>query len=330
MNSLIRAAEARKQVVCLVELKARFDEQRNIYWAQQLEKAGVHVVYGVLGLKTHTKLALVVRQESDGLRKYAHIGTGNYNLQTAKLYTDLGLFTCDTTITDEVVELFQYLTGRSLKTNYKHLLVAPMTMRKRFMELIHQEIAHHQAGRPAHIIAKMNSLEDRKVICELYKASCAGVPIDLIVRGFCCLRPGVDRLSENIRVISIIGRFLEHSRIFYFRNGAQDEIDGSFFIGSADWMYRNLSNRVELVVPVQDAVCREKLWKILSTSLEDQRQAWDLNPNGSYTQRQPATPQQIGTHAVLMKLAKDTTTINDPSNGTDRNGSGHYNYGHPR
>ncbi len=320
MNSLIRAAEARKQVVCLVELKARFDEQRNIYWAQQLEKAGVHVVYGVVGLKTHTKLALVVRQESEGLCQYAHIGTGNYNVQTAKLYTDLGLFTCDPAITDEVVELFHYLTGRSLKSDYENLLVAPMTMRKRFMQLIHREIAHHQAGRPAHIIGKMNSLEDRKVIGELYKASCAGVPIDLIVRGFCCLRPGVKGLSENIRVTSIIGRFLEHSRIFYFRDGAENETDGAFLIGSADWMYRNLSNRVELVVPVQAPECRRKLWQILKISLEDQRQAWDLDPSGTYTQRQPTSPQQVGTHDALMKLTKQAAVVSTPGSGTERIG----------
>jgi polyphosphate kinase len=305
MNSVIRAAEAGKQVVCLMELKARFDEQRNIFWAHQLERAGVHVVYGVIGLKTHTKLALVVRQEADALRCYTHIGTGNYNVQTARLYTDFGLFTCRPEVTSEVVELFHYLTGRSLKDDYRQLLVAPVNMRRRFMELIEQEIAHHEAGRPARVIAKFNSLEDRRIIDLLYRASQAGVRIDLIVRGFCCLKPGAAGLSENIRVTSIVGRFLEHSRVFYFRAGAENELDGRFYIGSADWMYRNLNSRVEVVVPVDDRACRQKLWHALDVLLTDQRQAWDMLPDGSYRQRQPADPAtQIGSHQVFMNLAR--------------------------
>jgi polyphosphate kinase len=308
INSLIRAAETNKQVVCLVELKARFDEQRNIYWAQKLEQVGIKVVYGVVGLKTHSKLALVVRQEADGLRCYTHIGTGNYNVQTSKLYTDLGLFTCKPSITGEVVELFHYLTGRSMKSDYKELLVAPMTMRGGFLEMIEQEMAHQVAGRPARIVVKINSLEDQRIMQALCRASQAGVPIDLIIRGFCCLRPGVKGLTENVRVMSVIGRFLEHSRIFYFRAGAQKEEDGRFFIGSADWMYRNLSNRVEVVAPIHDPLCRQKLWQVLNVLLNDRRHGWDLMPDGQYVQRQPQDPQhELGTHTTLMRLARRTT-----------------------
>ena len=303
MESLARAAEASKQVACLVELKARFDEQRNIYWAQQLEKAGVHVFYGMVGMKTHTKLAMVVRQETDGLRTYVHIGTGNYNVQTARIYTDFGLFTCRPSITDEVVELFHYLTGRSLKSDYRTLLVAPFNMRQEFTRLIENEIDNHQAGRPARIIAKMNSLEDKAVIRTLYKASRAGVPIDLIVRGFSCLRPGVPGMSENIRVISVVGRFLEHSRLFYFRSAAANPLDGRFFIGSADWMYRNLNNRLEVVTPVEDLTARQRLWQTIEILLSDMRQAWDMQPDGTYVQRRPRDPaREPGTHATLWRL----------------------------
>ena len=317
MDSLIRAAEQGKQVICLVELKARFDEQRNIYWAQHLEEAGVHVVYGVLGLKTHTKLTLIVRQEAEAMRCYTHIGTGNYNVQTARLYTDLGLFTCHPDITREVVELFHYLTGRSVKSNYEHLLVAPMNMRRRFISLIQCEIDHRLAGRPARIIAKMNSLEDRRIIHQLYEASRAGVSIDLIVRGFCCLRPGVEGLSENIRVRSIIGRFLEHSRIFYFRSGADSELGGQFLMGSADWMYRNLSNRVELVAPVFDPGCKQKLWENLQVLLADQRHCWDLNADGSYVQRTPTDRHPHGTHEALMELTRKSTDPGGDAENTD-------------
>jgi len=318
MKSLIRAAEAGKQVVCLVELKARFDEERNIFWAHALEKAGVHVVYGIVGLKTHTKAALVVRREGGKVRCYAHLGTGNYHSGTARLYDDVGLFTCRSEITDDVVELFHYLTGRSLKRTYRKLLIAPVNMKERFMELIDREIAHAQAGRTAHIIAKMNSLEEYDICQALYRASAAGVPVDLIVRGFCCLRPAAPGLSENIRVISVIGRFLEHSRIFYFRNAAEDGRDGEYYIGSADWMYRNLANRVEMITPVEHRPARLRLWEVLQTLLADQRQAWDMQSDGSYVQRRPAEPAQaaqgaapappapeaIGSHQVLMNLAK--------------------------
>ncbi len=312
---LIRAAEAGKQVVCLVEIKARFDEERNIRVAQMLEKAGVHVVYGIVGLKTHTKTSVVVRHESDGMRVYAHIGTGNYNSKTAQLYTDLGLFTCRPEITGELVELFHFLTGRSLKRDFKHLLVAPINMRRRFEEMIDREIAHCEAwkargGDPddpdrPRIIAKMNSFEDRTMCQKIYEASCAGVRVQLIVRGFCCLRPGVPGMSENVTVSSVIGRFLEHSRIYYFHNGGA----GEYYIGSADWMYRNLNNRVECVAPIVDPVLRARLRQILDVMLDDQRSAWDMQPDGSYIQRRPTDPTTPGTHERLIQLTAKSTDV---------------------
>ena len=306
---LIRAAEAGKQVVCLVELKARFDEQQNIILARALEKAGVHVVYGILGLKTHTKTTLVVRREPDGVRCYAHIGTGNYHIQTARLYVDLGLLTCRPELTGEMGRLFNYLTGRSGRQDYETLLIAPVSMKKRFLGMIRREADHHRAGRPAHIIAVMNSLEDRDVCNALYKASCAGVPVDLVVRGFCVLRPGVAGLSENIRVTSIIGRFLEHSRIFYFRNAAGDALGGDFFIGSGDWMHRNLEDRVECTTPIETMQLRRRIWQILQIYLADQRSAWDMQPDGSYIQRRPADDAgpdaKIGSHQALINVTRN-------------------------
>lgn len=287
--ALIRAAEMGKQVAVLVEIKARFDEQRNLELAQKLEKAGVHVVYGLVGLKTHCKMAMVVREEPDGLRTYCHIGTGNYNPRTAGLYTDLGLFTCNPLITNDAIELFHYLTGRSLKRDYRKLLVAPVNMRERFMVRIRREIEHARAGRPALIQAKMNQLQDPKIIQSLYDASQAGVKVDLIVRGFCTLRPGVPGLSENIRVISILGRFLEHSRIYYFLNdGDMDE----YLIGSADWMNRNLDYRVEAIVPVEDPALRGTLREILDTCLNDYAHAWELQPDGKWKRR--VNPKETG------------------------------------
>jgi polyphosphate kinase len=236
-----------------------------------------------------------------------HLGTGNYHPITSKLYTDLGLFTCDPDIAHDAIELFHYLTGRSLKRDYRKLLVAPVNMKDRFLALIEREIEHQKAGRHARIIAKMNSLEDRKVCRALYRASQAGVSIDLIVRGFCTLRPGVPGMSENIRVQSVIGRYLEHSRIFYFRNGAGGELDGEFFIGSADWMYRNLSARVEAIAPVQQRPLRQRLWEILQIMLSDRRSAWDMHPDGSYTQRVPRdASEEMGTQQTLMALAKQS------------------------
>ncbi len=306
IRNLIRAAEMGKQVVCLVELKARFDEERNIYWAQALENAGVHVVYGIVGLKTHAKTTLVVRQEADGLRCYAHIGTGNYNVSTSRFYTDLGLLTAREELTAELVEFFHYLTGRSLKNDYKHLLVAPINMFSRFKSMIERETEHAKAGKPAHIIAKMNNLEENDISLLLYKSSQAGVSTEMIVRGFCCLRPGVKGMSEKLKVVSTIGRFLEHSRIFYFRNGAADPIDGEFFIGSADWMYRNLHARVECVVPVLDRALKEKIWEILQSYLKDQRQTWDMNSDGNYTQRKGS---DVGVQQTLMNIAKQKSVM---------------------
>jgi polyphosphate kinase len=312
VRTLVRAAERYKQVVCLVEIKARFDEERNILLADSMEKAGAHVVYGIVGLKTHCKAALVVRQDPDGIRCYVHLGTGNYHAQTARLYTDLGLLTCDAQITRDVVELFHYLTGRSGQREYRKLLVAPVTMREHFMEMIQREVEHHRAGRPAAIIAKMNALEERKIISALYSASQEGLGIDLVVRGFCTLRPGVPGLSENIRVSSVIGRFLEHSRIYYFRNGAIDPLDGQFFIGSADWMYRNLLARVETIVPIENRPLKEKLWTVLQTLLSDHRQAWDLQPDGTYIQRTPPPgSNDPGTHETLMALARKEAAYAD-------------------
>ncbi len=300
LQSLVRAAEFGKQVVVLIELKARFDEERNIQWAQLLERAGAHVVYGILGLKTHAKLALVIRKEKEEFQTYAHIGTGNYHPVTAKLYTDLGLFTARPEITAEVVDVFHYLTGRSLKSDYSTLLVAPINLKKRFLDLIAEEIQAAKLKKPSGIIIKCNSLEDRDCIEALYAASAAGVPVQLIVRGFCCLRPQVSGLSENIDVISLIGPFLEHSRIFYFRGGQDRELDGHFFIGSPDWMSRNLLGRVEVVTPIFDATNREKLWKVLQTNLQDQRLVWDMKANGDYILREPSDPQVLGSHDSLV------------------------------
>ena len=310
---LIRAAEEGKQVVVLVELKARFDEERNVELARRLEKAGIHVVYGVIGLKTHTKTSLIVRQESDGLRTYAHIGTGNYNSKTANLYTDLGLFTCDPRLTGDLVQLFHFLTGRSIQKDFKHLLIAPTNMRRRFTAMIDREIVHAQAMRERgedslaeggpRIIAKMNSLEDRMLCHKLYEASDAGVRVDLIVRGFCCLRPGVPGLSENIRVTSVIGRFLEHSRIYHFHNAGKPE----YYTGSADWMYRNLNNRVECITPIYDLAHQRRLHEILEIMFADDRQTWVMQHDGTYTQRQPQddrAPGALGTHRTLMDLTR--------------------------
>ncbi len=306
IESMIRAAENGKQVACLVELRARFDEDRNVNFARKLEKAGVHVAYGVLGYKTHCKTALVVRKERQGLRCYAHIGTGNYHPKTAKLYTDVGLFTCDPIITADLVNLFNYLTGLSATQSYAQLLVAPFNMRRRFVEMIERETVFARRGLPARITAKLNSLEDTELVEKLYAASQAGVRITLIVRGFCCLRPGVPGLSENISVFSVVGRFLEHSRIFHFAAGQEDPLDGDWFLGSADWMYRNLNTRVECAVPVKHPEACRRLNRILEVAMLDHRHSWELRPDGSYTQRLPdgsvsrGSPHWQGTFAALM------------------------------
>lgn len=302
---LIRAAELGKQVVVLIELKARFDEERNIHWAQELENAGVHVVYGVVGLKTHAKVALIIRQEQEVVRCYSHLGTGNYHKDTAKLYTDIGYFTCKPEFTDDVVELFHFLTGRSLKRNYRKLLVAPINMKDSLVQMIQREAECARTGRPARIVVKCNSLEDASVGRALYEASRAGVRIDLIVRGFCCLRPRVPGMSENIRVISIIGRFLEHSRVFFFQNGHDDHLDGDFLIGSADLMYRNLLARIETLVPIEESALKKRLWELFEIALSDRRQAWEMQPDGTYIQRVPSDPAvDVGTHCKLMELTR--------------------------
>jgi len=309
IENLVRAAENGKQVACLVELRARFDEGRNVRFARQLEKAGVHVAYGVAGLKTHCKTSLVVRKERQGLRCYAHFGTGNYHPKTAQLYTDIGILTSDPDVTHDLVNLFNFLTGLVATQSYGSLLVAPFNMRAKFNAMIDREMEFARRGKPARIIAKMNSLEDRDITERLYAASQAGVHVTLIVRGFCCLRPGVPGLSDNIRVISVVGRFLEHSRMFHFASGQEDPVDGEWFIASADWMYRNLSNRVEVGVPVHDRTARERLNRIINVHLADQRCAWDLTPGGSYTRRVPSnlvtpdSPEAAGTFETLMRDA---------------------------
>ena len=279
VQALMKASEKGKQVAVLVELKARFDEESNIEWARRLERAGVHVVYGLIGLKTHCKLALVVRREAESLRRYVHVGTGNYNPATARIYTDLGLFTADEQIGADASELFNYLTGFSKQTEYRRLLVAPVNLRERVTALIEREVEHHKNGRPARIVAKINSLTDTKLIRVLYEASQDGVPIDLLVRGVCTLRPGVPGLSDTITVTSIVGRFLEHSRIFYFLNGGEEEV----YIGSADWMQRNLDRRVELLAPIRDLQLRKHLKEeVLDVCLRDNVKARRLLPDGSY------------------------------------------------
>jgi polyphosphate kinase len=279
VKSLINAVERGKQVAALVELKARFDEESNIEWARRLEQAGVHVVYGMVGLKTHCKLTLVVRREGKELQRYVHLGTGNYNPTTSRIYTDLAIFTADEEIATDATNLFNSLTGFSEFEDYNSLLVAPLNLRKRTLKLIQRETAHAKAGRPARIIAKINSLTDLALIRALYNASEAGVSIDLIVRGICMLRPGIPEVSSNIRVRSIVGRFLEHSRLFYFGNNGKDEV----FIGSADWMYRNLSRRVEVMVPIKDPRLRHYLKDtVLAAYLKDTVNARELLADGSY------------------------------------------------
>jgi polyphosphate kinase len=279
VKSLIKASRNGKQVAALVELKARFDEENNIEWARRLESEGVHVIYGMRGLKTHSKVALIVRSENNELRRYVHIATGNYNQTTSKIYTDLGLITADPEIGEDVTDLFNFLTGYSFQTEYLQLLVAPINLREQMLEFINRETKHKLDGKVGRIIVKINSLTDEEIVTALYRASQAGVKIDLIVRGICVLRPQIEGLSENIRVVSIVGRFLEHSRIFYFANGGDEEI----YIGSADWMQRNLDRRVEAAVPINDKKLKRYLKeKILEVYLQDNVNARVLNADGNY------------------------------------------------
>ncbi len=276
--SLAQAAENGKQVSVLVELKARFDEENNIVWAKKLEKAGCHVIYGLVGLKTHSKIALVVRREEDGIRRYVHLGTGNYNDSTAKLYTDCGIFTCSEAIGEDATAVFNMLSGYSEPLSWNRLVVAPIWLRKKFLKLINRETKNAKEGGEGKIIAKMNSLCDKEIIAALYEASAAGVQIDLIVRGICCLKVGIPGISENIRVRSIVGNFLEHSRIFYFYNNGQPE----FYMGSADWMPRNLDRRVEILFPVEDEEIQKSVYHILEVELADNVKAHILNKDGEY------------------------------------------------
>ncbi|MCS5706277.1 polyphosphate kinase 1 [Synechococcus sp. FGCU-3] len=294
--ALIRAAENGKQVMALVELKARFDEDNNIQWAKQLESSGVHVVYGVLGLKTHTKILLVVRREKDRLNTYVHLGTGNYNSKTSSLYTDLGLLTANPAFGADLVELFNYLTGFSKQQSFRKLLVAPVTLRKRMEELIRREIGHAHEGRGGHIRAKMNSLVDPAIIALLYEASQAGVRIELVVRGMCSLRPSVEGVSDHIHVVSVIGRFLEHSRVFWFANGGEPEA----YIGSADWMPRNLDRRVEAVAPVEEPRLREQLEQLLELYLHD-ASAWHMTSDGQFHQQHLEGEEQLAQMELMRR-----------------------------
>ncbi|HHL33590.1 MAG TPA: polyphosphate kinase 1, partial [Desulfobulbaceae bacterium] len=300
---LLDAAQNGKQVAVVVELKARFDESANIHWAGYLEQAGVHVTYGVVGLKTHSKVIFVIRRDFNGLKRYAHIGTGNYHAGTARIYSDLGLLTCDANIGKDLTELFNYLTmGYAPARKYKKLLPSPKILKKGLLSRIDREIAYQEKGKDGLIQFKTNALEDKDITKALYKASQAGVHVDLIVRDTCRLRPGIEGLSENIRIISIVGRFLEHSRIYYFKNNGDEE----YFIGSADIMKRNLEDRVEVVTPVEPKPLQRELRKILDVQLNDHRGAWEMQPDGTYIQLQPSGKNdQRSSQEQLIELAAD-------------------------
>ena len=295
------AAERGKQVAVLIELQARFDEESNIRWAKRLEDVGVHVSYGVAGLKTHSKVILVVRREGNAIRRYVHVGTGNYAARTARIYTDFGLFSAQPDLGADLSDLFNVLTGFAYPDRFRKILVAPSALRPWVLDAIRREAAHARAGRPARILARMNALVDAEVIQALYEASGAGVEIDLLVRGICCLRPGVPGVSDRIRVRSVIGRFLEHSRAVCFENGGRREV----FIGSADWMPRNFDRRIEVVVPVEDSMHQETIRHTMAVMLEDNRQAWDLRADGSYSQCPPGEDPERGTHRVLMDYYRE-------------------------
>ncbi|OAQ54496.1 polyphosphate kinase [Natrinema mahii] len=299
IESLIEAARNGKQVAVMVELKARFDEENNLEWAKKLEEEGIHVAYGTIGYKTHTKTSLVVREEADGVRLYSHVGTGNYHSETAKRYEDLGLLTADRDIGQDLVRLFNYFTGHSMYREYRKLLIAPGNMRDRFVELIRAEAERARNGEEARIVAKMNRLEDPELVRELYEASMAGVDIDLIVRDICRLRPGLEGISETIDVYSVVGRFLEHSRIFYFRAGGEDR----YYIGSADWMTRNLDNRVEAVTPIEEPRLRRRLETILETLLDDDRNRWVMRSDGTYDRCRSAEGSRTDVHETFMRSA---------------------------
>jgi polyphosphate kinase len=320
VRALVQAAQRGTQVVVVVELKARFDETNNIGWARTLESAGVHVVFGLVRLKTHAKMALIVRREADGIRRYVHLGTGNYNSKTARIYTDLGLLTCSPSIGADVSDLFNFLTGFSRQRLYRKLLVAPGSLRERCLELVEREAAHARAGRQARIIAKMNSLVDPEMVRTLYRAAQDGVTIDLLVRGICAVRPGVSGISDRIRVTSIVGRFLEHSRVWLFENGGEPE----YYLGSADWMPRNFERRVEVVVPVEDPNHGVRLRRLLETSLADTRQAWDLHADGTYTQRRASDGREISSQVAFvadpwgLPLEREAPVVHPPATELER------------
>jgi polyphosphate kinase len=309
VDLLVEAAEQGKQVAVLVELKARFDERNNIAWATRLESAGIHVVYGLLNLKVHCKLTLVVRQEADGIRRYAHVATGNYNRTTTQVYTDIGLLTADQAIVDDVAEVFNFLTGYSNKRSYNALLVAPVGLRQGFKAMIDREIEHAQAGRPARIIIKNNAVADQGMIKTLYRASQAGVKVDMLTRGVCCLRPGITGVSDKISVRSIVGRFLEHSRIYYFLNGGEEEL----YIGSADLMERNLDRRVEVVCPIQDATLKRHLRDtVLEALLSDTHRAWELQVDGGYLRvRPPEGVEPLDSQKFLLEWYSKNSPLQD-------------------
>jgi len=299
-QALARAAECGKEVSVLVELQARFDEEANITWARALEEVGAHVVYGMVGYKTHCKVCLVVRQESDGIRRYCHLATGNYNARTSGIYSDIGLFTCRETFAEDLTELFNLLTGYTRPQKFHHLLLAPMSLREHFIDCIRKEAEHARAGRPGRIIAKVNSLIDPAVIDELYFASQAEVQIDLIVRGMCSLRPGLPGISERIRVLSIVDRYLEHARIFYFQNGGNP----SCWLASADWMQRNFDHRVEIAFPIVEPQLKAKLRQILEIQLADTVKAWTMQSDGSYVRRRGDGSAQIRCQEKLYEISQ--------------------------
>jgi polyphosphate kinase len=304
IGALERAAQNGKQVTALVELKARFDEENNILWARSLEQAGVHVVYGVVGLKTHCKAALVVRREAGGIQRYVHLSTGNYNPTTARTYTDLGLFTANAEFGEDISELFNLLTGYSQGRRWRKLLVAPLGMREQVIELIERERQNAEAGVPSRIIVKMNALVEPSVIDALYRSSQAGVRIELVIRGTCCLRPGISGLSENIRVISVVDKFLEHSRVFYFENAGKFEL----FLGSADWMPRNFFRRIEVMFPVEDPRLKVRLTdELLQVVLNDNLKARQLQPDGSYVRLAPKTGEAVvRSQTIFQALARES------------------------
>ena len=310
VSALAKAADNGKQVMVLVELKARFDEEHNIEWAKMLEKAGCHVIYGLVGLKVHSKITMVIRNEEDGIRRYVHLGTGNYNDSTARLYTDFGLFTCDEAIGEDATSAFNMLSGYSEPERWNKLLVAPIWMKKAFIRMIEREKRHAEAGQKAFIRAKMNSLCDTEMIEALYAASAAGVEIDLLVRGICSLKVGIPGVSEHIRVRSIVGNFLEHSRVFWFCNDGNDEI----YMGSADWMPRNLDKRVEIVFPIESETLKKEAMHVLKTEFDDNVKAHLLQKDGTYEKVDKRGKMLVDSQSIFCREAWEAVPKSIPTN----------------